>query len=115
MQLGFVTAILPDLSLADVARFAAQTGYDCIEVMCWPVSKAERRYAGVTHVDVTNFGPDEANKVQNTIAKHGVSISGLGYYPNALSSNMDEANDAVEHIRKVIVACETLRLRQMNT
>ena len=52
MQLGFVSAILPDLSLAEVLRFAAETGYDCVEVMCWPVSKAERRYAGVTHVDV---------------------------------------------------------------
>jgi sugar phosphate isomerase/epimerase len=64
---------------------------------------------------VTNFGPGEANKVQNTIAKHGVSISGLGYYPNALSPNRDEANAAVEHIRNVIVACEMLGLRQMNT
>src|SRR5258706_13328910 len=112
MKLGFVSAILPELSLREVVHFAAEAGFTCVELMCWPVSKAERRYAGVTHVDVTNFGPDEVNKVQNTIAKHGVSISGLGYYPNALSPNMDEANDAVEHIPKEIVACETLRLRQ---
>ena len=45
MKLGFVSAILPDLSLAEVAQFAAQTGYTCVELMCWPVSKAERRYA----------------------------------------------------------------------
>ena len=55
MKLGFVSAILPDLSLAEVAQFAAATGYTCVELMCWPVSKAERRYAGVTHVDVTDF------------------------------------------------------------
>jgi len=115
MQLGFVSAILPELSLDEVCSVAKTEGFDCVELMCWPVSKAERRYAGVTHVDVTNFGPGEANKVQNTIAKHGVSISGLGYYPNALSPNMDEANAAVEHIRKVIAACESLGLRQMNT
>ncbi len=115
MQLGFVSAILPELSLDEVCSVAKTEGFDCVELMCWPVSKAERRYAGVTHVDVTNFGPGEANKVQNTIAKHGVSISGLGYYPNALSPNSDEANVAVEHIRQVIAACATLGLRQMNT
>ncbi len=115
MQLGFVSAILPELSLDEVCSVANTEGFDCVELMCWPVSKAERRYAGVTHVDVTNFGSGEANKVQNTIAKHGVSISGLGYYPNALSPNSDEANAAVEHIRQVIAACETLGLRQMNT
>ena len=68
MKLGFVTAILPDLPLAEVAQFASATGYDCIEVMCWPPSKADRRYAGITHIDVTDFSADDAAKVQDTIA-----------------------------------------------
>ncbi len=55
MKLGFVTAILPDLSLEEVVHFAAAEGYDCVEVMCWPAGKAERRYAGVTHLDVAGF------------------------------------------------------------
>ena len=55
MQLGFVTAIVPELSLEDVLTFAAAEGFRCVEVMCWPVGKAERRYAGVTHLDVTSF------------------------------------------------------------
>jgi len=50
MQLGFVSAIVPDLSLQEVLTAASQIGYDCIELMCWPVGAAERRYAGVTHV-----------------------------------------------------------------
>ena len=58
MQLGFVTAILPELSLREVMETAANIGYDCVEVMCWPVGKAERRYAGVTHIDVSSL--DEA-------------------------------------------------------
>ena len=33
MQLGFVTAILPELSLLEVAQFAKSAGYSCIEVM----------------------------------------------------------------------------------
>ena len=31
-----------------------QKSYECVEVMCWPPSKAERRYAGVTHIDVVS-------------------------------------------------------------
>ena len=53
MQLGFVSAILSDLALEEVLKFAADEGFPCVELMCWPPSKAERRYAGVTHVDVT--------------------------------------------------------------
>ena len=64
MKLGFVSAILPDLSLAEVARYAAQTGYQCVEVMCWPTGKAERRYAGVTHIDVTDFTSAKADDVR---------------------------------------------------
>lgn len=115
MQLGFVSAILPELSLEEVARFAASEGFDCIEVMCWPKGKAERRYAGVTHIDVVGFGPGEAQKVHETMESAGVAISGLGYYPNALSADAEEAAVAVEHIRKVILAAEQLGLNRVNT
>jgi sugar phosphate isomerase/epimerase len=52
MKLGFVSAILPDLALEEVIDFAARERFECVELMCWPKGKAERRYAGVTHVDV---------------------------------------------------------------
>jgi sugar phosphate isomerase/epimerase len=52
MQLGFVSAILPDLSFREVFETAKRIGFDCVEVCCWPSGKAERRYAGVTHIDV---------------------------------------------------------------
>ena len=55
MKLGFVSAILPDLSLEEVVGFASAEGFACVELMCWPRGKAERRYAGVTHVDVAGF------------------------------------------------------------
>ena len=115
MQLGFVSAILPDLSLAEVLRFAAETGYDCVEVMCWPVSKAERRYAGVTHVDVTNFSDAQAREVLDLSRSTGVAISGLGYYPNPLTPDRDEAAKYVDHIRKVIAASAKLGIGRMNT
>ena len=115
MKLGFVSAILPDLSLQEILAFAASEGYSCVEVMCWPPSKAERRYAGVTHIDVVNFGPNDAKRVLDLVAQTGVTISGLGYYPNPLAPDPQEAGVYVEHIKKVIVAAKTLGIGQMNT
>ena len=104
MKLGFVSAILPDLSLEEVVRVAAETGYTCVELMCWPVSKAERRYAGVTHVDVTDFDDGDAARVRDIVAAAGVEISALGYYPNPLSPVAGESQLAVDHISRVIRA-----------
>jgi sugar phosphate isomerase/epimerase len=115
MKLGFVSAVLPDLSLSEILAFAASEEYSCVEVMCWPPSKAERRYAGVTHIDVVEFGPDEARRIQELVAKTGVAISGLGYYPNPLAPDPAESRVYIEHIKKVIVASELLGLGQVNT
>ena len=84
MKLGFVSAILPDLSLEEVLAFAGSTGYRCVEVMCWPSGKAERRYAGVTHIDVTKLTQNRADEINALCAARGVSLSALGYYPNPL-------------------------------
>ncbi len=115
MKLGFVSAILPDLTLAQVAEFAAQNHYDCVEVMCWPKGKAERRYAGVTHIDVTGFTKDDAARVRDQMAAAGVAISALGYYPNPLAPDPAEARVYVEHIRHVVQAAKLLGLRVVNT
>jgi sugar phosphate isomerase/epimerase len=115
MKLGFVSAILPEQNLEQVLRFAADIGYDCVELMCWPVSKAERRYAGVTHLDVTNFQKADAERVHQLCQKTGVSISGLGYYPNPLTPDEAESQRAAEHLRAVIRAAAVLGLRQVNS
>ncbi|MBX7103647.1 MAG: sugar phosphate isomerase/epimerase [Gemmataceae bacterium] len=112
MTLGFVSAILPDLDLDAVLAFAARTGYDCVEVMCWPPGKAERRYAGITHLDVTKFEPA---KVHDLCGKHGVAISGLGYYPNPLDPDEAAATGFARHLEQVILAADRLGIRVINT
>ncbi|MGL4423849.1 MAG: sugar phosphate isomerase/epimerase, partial [Gemmataceae bacterium] len=64
MKLGFVSAILGELALEEVLAFAAAEGFSCVELMCWPPGKANRRYAGITHIDVTQFGPEQAARVR---------------------------------------------------
>ena len=115
MKLGFVSAILPDLSLEEVVKFASKEDFACVELMCWPKGKAERRYAGVTHLDVVDFKKNDAKKVQDVMGKAGVQISGLGYYPNPLAPDQSEANVYIEHIRRVISAAGLLGVDVVNT
>lgn len=115
MELGFVSAILPDLSLEQVLKFASDQGFDTVEVMCWPKVKAERRYAGVSHIDVANLSDMESKKIKTLTQKYGVSISGLGYYPNPLVADEKEASVYIDHINKVITASSKLGVGRMNT
>lgn len=111
MKLGFVSAILPDQSLDQVFSIASTIGYDCVELMCWPVGKATRRYAGVTHLDVSEFTEEQADHVLQLTEKHRVSISALGYYPNPLVSSEEEAQIYIDHIQKVISAASILNIK----
>jgi sugar phosphate isomerase/epimerase len=115
MKLGFVSAILADQTFEKVISFAAKTDYSCVEIMCWPVGKAERRYAGVTHIDVMNLSKEKIEVIQNTLKQKGVTISGLGYYPNPLEDNKKNASRYITHIKKVIEAAGRLGLKNVNT
>ena len=115
MQLGFVTAIVPDADLKQVFQTAASIGYECVEVMCWPVGKATRRYAGVTHIDANALDDAAVDSINALQEEFGVSISGLGYYPNVLTPDGEESEQAVRQIRSVIQAADRLGIRTMNT
>jgi len=115
MKLGFVSAILAELPLEEVLAFASAEGFECVELMCWPPGKAERRYAGVTHVDVTALDDRAAARVRALLEEHEVEISGLGYYPNPLAPDPVEARVYVEHIEAVIRAANLLGVPTVNT
>jgi sugar phosphate isomerase/epimerase len=115
MQLGFVSAILPDLTLEEVFAFAADEQFDCVELMCWPPGGADRRYAGVTHVDVTRLDEKRVGQIKEMVRKHGVAISGLGYYPNPLDPNPDHRRVVTDHLKKVITAAPRLGVQVVNT
>jgi sugar phosphate isomerase/epimerase len=115
MKLGFVSAIVPEYSLEEILSFAHRSGFSSVELMCWPPGKAERKYAGVTHIDVTDLSMDAIEKIQDLLAIHQISISGLGYYPNPLSADRAEAEVAVKHLKKVIDAVAALGILQVNS
>lgn len=115
MKLGFQSAILDGMSLEEVLTFAADNNFECVEVMCWPVGKAERKYAGVTHLDVTNFTAQDAAKVNTLCSDLGVEISALGYYPNPLTPDAEESKTYTDHLLKVIDASALLGINKTMT
>ena len=115
IQLGFVSAILPECSARDLFYSASQFSYDCIELMCWPLGKATRRYAGVTHVDVKSMNSAKARELRELADDHGCSISALGYYPNPLCPDIEEGEVYITHILRMIDAAAVLELDTVNT
>jgi sugar phosphate isomerase/epimerase len=113
VKLGLLTAAFPDLSLAQVAEWAASEGFEMLEVACWPAGGGERRrYAGVSHIDVEDFDPDE---VRGVLEQHGLELSSLAYYPNNLHPDDAEREAANAHLRRVIDAAERLGVGLVGT
>ena len=115
MKLGFVSAILAELSLEEVLHFAAEEGFGAVELMCWPSGKADRRYAGVTHLDVSDFTAEQAAHVRDLVRIHAVEISGLGYYPNPLDADAEHRALTAGHLAKVIRAAPMIGVSVVNT
>ena len=115
MKLGFFSAAFPGWSLEEVAAWAAENEFDTLEIACWPVGKATRRYAGVTTIDVTDFDVAKANEVHAIMDNYGLSISSLGYYPNPLDPDPAMREEVVGHLKKVILAAELLEVDIVGT
>jgi sugar phosphate isomerase/epimerase len=115
LDLGFVSAIFAEKSFEEVIDFAADNGFQCVEIMCWPKGKAERRYAGVTHIDVENLNEMNIQYIQNYLKEKNVYISALGYYPNPMDADIEKRNTYIQHILKIIEAAKALEIPVVNT
>jgi len=116
MKLGLLTAPFPDTELGDVARWAAGNGFEQLEVACWPRSGTQaRRYAGTSHIDVRDLSDGRASEIVAELAETGITISGLGYYPNPLHPDSEVRNAAIDHLRQVISGASKLGVPVVNT
>lgn len=115
MKLGFFTAALPGNTLEQAASWGAESGFDAIEIACWPYEKASRRYAGVTHIDVANLDRKEAANIRKMLDGYGLVISSLGYYPNPLHPDAEHRNTVISHLKKVIDAAALLEVPVVGT
>ncbi len=115
MKLGLLTAALPELSLEALAKWASESGFEMLEVACWPPGKAERRYAGVTHIDAGALDAKKAAQIKNMLDAYRLKISSLAYYPNPLTADLQERKKALDHLKKVIVAAQMLDVPMVGT
>ncbi len=117
MKLGFVSAILDTWSYEEMMDFASEQGFECVEVACWPQGKAERRYAGVSHIDAERVLQDDeyAKHIQDYSNEKHVEISSLAYYPNTMDSNLEKRDAAVNHLKNLILASHKLGVGMVTT
>lgn len=115
MKLGFVSAILDGWNFEGMVDTAAELGYRCVEVACWPCGKAERRYAGVSHIDVDALDDEKISYIHRYTAERGVEISALAFYPNTLDPDPDKRAANVAHLKKVILASHRLGVNLVTT
>ncbi len=115
MKLGFVSAILDQSSYEEMMDIAADLGFECVEVACWPQGKAERRYAGVSHIDAERvlIDDDYANHILQYSIDKKVEISSLAYYPNTMDADLEKRETAVEHLKALIRASAKLGINMV--
>ena len=115
MKLGFVSAILEEYDFKQVVDTAADLGFQCIEVACWPDEKAQRRYAGVSHIDTKNLTEKKAFEIRKYLQKKNIEISALAYYPNPMDENLELREKALDHLNSVMHAAKLLGIELVTT
>ena len=115
MKLGLVSAILDWMSFEEMIDTISSLGYECVEAACWPSGKAERRYAGVSHIDVDELSEAKAEYILNYCKEKNVEISSLAFYPNTMDGDLEKRKANIEHLKKVIAASQKLWIGMVTT
>lgn len=115
MKLGFVSAILDTATFEEVIDTAADYGFECVEMACWPVEKASRRYAGVTHINIEELNEEKINYINDYCMKKNVAISALAYYPNTLTEDLEKRNQIIDHLIAMIKVAPKLNVSLITT
>jgi sugar phosphate isomerase/epimerase len=101
-----LTACLPQWTLEQIAQWAADAGYEALEVACWP-STGSREFEA-SHLPVADFG---GNLVEQTLAlfeRHSLTVSALAYYENNLHPDPARREEIHTHLRHCIHAAQAL-------
>ena len=113
MKLGFLTACLPQRTLPEIVTWAAQQGFEALEVAAWP-ALGDRPFTA-THLDVDGFGTADAERVAALFDEHGLQLSSLAYYDNNLHPDPDERAAVNAHVAACIDAAALLGVPTVGT
>lgn len=115
MKLGIVSAIYDGFTFEEMIDHASACGYECVEVACWPQGKAERRYAGVSHIDVDNTSEEYLSYIKDYCAGKNITISSLAFYPNTMDGDLTKRAANIDHLKKVIHMSALLGVNMVTT
>ena len=115
MKFGLVSAILDGWTMEEMVDTVSEMGFQCVEVACWPQGKAERRYAGVSHIDVNNTSDSYINYIKDYCKAKGVEISSLAFYPNTMDGDLEKRQAAIDHLKQVIKMSALLGVNTVTT
>ena len=117
MKFGLLSAILDGWTYEEVIDQVAEMGFACCEVACWPQGKAERRYAGVSHIDCERVCTDAAyaSHIRDYAAQKNVQISALAFYPNTMDPDLEKRAANIAHLQAVIRAAQKLGVPMVTT
>ena len=106
MKLGFFTVCLANLSFEEVVDWAAKMGFTTLEVESYPNSK---------HIDPWKLDKDRVQEIKNITKKSDMYITDLSYASNNLDPDEKKRKQHLEHLKKVIEACEKLNIELVTT
>lgn len=115
MKLGLVSAILDGMSFEEMIDFVSESGLECVEAACWPKGKAERRYAGVSHIDTENLDEEKCRYIKEYCRQRKVEISALAYYPNTMDPDPVKRKAYIHHLYTLIDAAAKLDVNMVTT
>lgn len=117
MKFGLLSAILDGWTFEEAVDIASQMGFSCMEVACWPQGTAERRYAGVSHIDCARVLQDDAyaEYVKDYAAKKHITISSLAFYPNTMDADLEKRAANISHLETLIRASAKLGVGMVST
>jgi sugar phosphate isomerase/epimerase len=113
VKLGFLTACLPKRTLPEIVAWAAEQGFEALEVAAWP-ALGDRPFTA-THLDVDGFGTADAERVGALFDEHGLQLSSLAYYDNNLHPDPDERAAVNAHVAACIDAAALLGVPTVGT
>lgn len=106
MKLGFLTACLPGLSLPELVSYAAEQGFEALEVAAWP-DLGDRPFTA-SHLPVPGMTAAEADRIRDLFDARGLTLSSVAYYDNNLHPDPQERKAVHDHLLACIDAASML-------
>jgi len=95
MRLGFYTDYTPE-----IAQFAESTGFTSMELSAWPQSS----------LNADEISDDRIKEIRADLEARDIEISALGYYPNYLAADQEEAAEYKRYFRKVLQLADRMQV-----